>query len=176
MKSTPIGEVLGRYFADRDYDRRRSVESMFDMWDVVIGEPECEMAQPLTIEDGLLTLTAVNATVASEVSFAQATYVQRVNMYFGAEVVHSVRVRVAPAGGRQRGDGVERETVAEGSDEPTFDVSAVSLTADELAWVDEMSAHLSDAETKKRYRSLLLTRLRREKWDAEREAETAAVR
>ncbi|MAF09442.1 hypothetical protein CMK11_03235 [Candidatus Poribacteria bacterium] len=176
MKSTPIGEVLSRYFADRDYDRRRSVESMFDMWDIVIGEPECDMAQPLTIEDGLLTLTAANATVASEVSFAQATYVQRVNMYFGAEVVHSVRVRVASAGRRPKVDGVERESVAEGSVEPAFDVGAVSLTADESAWADEMSAHLSDAETRKRYRSLLLTRLRREKWDAEQEADTADVR
>ena len=66
--------------------------------------------------------------------------------------------------------------MAEGAVEPAFDVGAVSLTADELAWADEMSAHLSDAETRKRYRSLLLTRLRREKWDAEQEAETADVR
>ena len=54
-----------------------------------------------------------------------------------------------------------------------FDASQVSLTADDLVWVDEMSSHLDDVETRKRYRSLLLTRLRREKWDASREKEDA---
>lgn len=175
MKSIPIGEVLGRYFADRDYDRRRSVESMFDMWDIVVGEPECDMARPLTIDDGLLTLTAANPTLASEVSFAQARYIERVNMYFGAEVVHAVRVRMAPAGGTVNVDAPESEGVPDRSGEPAFDPSQVSLTADDLAWVDEMSSHITDAETRKRYRSLLLTRLRREKWDASRENDSAGA-
>lgn len=173
MKSIVIGEVLGRYFADRDYDRRRSVESMFDMWDIVVGEPECDMARPLTIDDGLLTLTAANPTVASEVSFAQARYIERVNMYFGAEIVHAVRVRVARAGELTKLDTGDSERVPDRSGEPVFDASQVSLTADDLVWVDEMSSHLDDVETRKRYRSLLLTRLRREKWDASREKEDA---
>jgi len=170
--TTPIGEVLGRYFADRDYDRRRSVESMFDMWDVVIGEPECGLARPLSLEDGLLTLAAANPAAASDVSFGQAKYIERVNAYFGGgAVVREVRVRVAPGQfTRSRADDMASALEPERPEQFAFDPSSVSLSAEELAWVDEMSAHLADAETRKRYRNLLLTQLRRERWDEEQEA------
>jgi hypothetical protein len=170
--TTSIGEVLGRYFADRDYDRRRSVESMFDMWDVVIGEPECDLARPVSLEDGLLTLAAANPAAASDVSFGQAKYMQRVNAYFGGgAVVREVRVRVAPGQFAQsQADDMEPSSESDGSEDFAFDPGSVSLSAEDMAWVDEMSAHLADGETRKRYRSLLLTQLRRERWDEEQKA------
>ncbi len=176
--TTPIGEVLGRYFADRNYDRRRSVESMFDMWDVVVGEPECDLARPLSLEDGLLTLAAANPAAASDVSFGQATYIERVNAYFGGgAVVREVRVRVAPGQFTQsRADDMPPASESEGREEFAFDPSSVSLSEEDMAWVDEMSAHLTDAETRKRYRSLLLTQLRRERWDEEQETGQDMVR
>jgi hypothetical protein len=171
--TTPIGEVLGRYFADKNYDRRRSVESMFDMWDVVMGAPECDLARPLSLEDGLLTLAAANSTAASDVSFGQAKYIQRVNAYFGGgAVVREVRVRVAPGQlARSPVDDTALAADAEGPEDFAFDPTSVALSAEELAWADEMAAHLEGVETRKRYRRLLLTQLRREKWDKEQESD-----
>jgi hypothetical protein len=164
MRSVRLQSVLERFFSQRGYDRRRRLEEVFHVWDEVIGEPYASFARPLSIEDGVLTLSVANSTVASEVSFSQQRYLRRVNEHFRMPVVREVRVRVYGSAERRRHDAeAERSPKTEEGD--SFDPDGVSLNADDLAWVEERASLIRDAAAREPFRRALLCYLKRRKWE-----------
>lgn len=165
MKSVPIQTILERFLAQRGYDRRRRLEAIFEVWDEVMGEPWASLARPLSIENGVLSLTVANSTVASEVSFSQQRYLARVNEHFGIPVVRDVRVRVHE--GRRRALVAAKESPKSSQAKRVFNPDAVSLDAEELAWVEENVARIEGVEAKMGFRRVLMLHLKRRKWERE---------
>ena len=162
MKSVAVGEALDRFLSAHGYDRRRSVEAVFDMWEEVVGALEAEMAQPISLEEGVLTLAVPNSTVGSEVSFSQGAYIERVNRYFGAPVVREVKIRVRKG---RRPASSRRRAAKRAAARRTFDANAVELTADEIAWIEKTAASVRSERLREKVKRALTMHMKRTKWE-----------
>ena len=167
MKSFTVGEAVRQFFSHRRYAGCRTRESVFQVWEEVLGLPEARMALPLSLDDGVLTVGAATSTVASEVSLCQEVYLERLNGYFGTGVIQELRVRVlqgTPPTPTTTRTPPEKSSIGEQRD---FDPSAVVLTAVELRWADETAAEVESPDVRAALRRVLLLRLKRAKWEAE---------
>lgn len=162
MRSFRIGKAIDQFLAERGYDRRRSLESVFGVWEEVVGTPFARMAHPLSLENGVLTVGVPNAAVASEVLFSQSQCIARVNGYLGVPAVRELRTRVTNARKREPSVFAPREE----AESETFQPDAVTLTAQELAWIDENAARVPSAAPRESLKRALTMQLKRQKWDA----------
>ena len=163
MKSVAVGDAIHELMKDRRFAERRAGESVFAAWEEALGQPECRMARPLSLEDGVLTVSASTSTVASEVSLSQESYLGRLNRYFGSVVVRELRVRVHQGSPPLRAS--QRSTQSPRED---FDPKTVSLTAGEVRWADETAAEVESPELRKALKRVLLLRLKHAKWMVDR--------
>ncbi|MDA1193063.1 MAG: DUF721 domain-containing protein [Candidatus Poribacteria bacterium] len=163
MNSVTVGSALGRFFSERGYDRRRNVETVFTLWEQIVGEDDAKLAHPLSLEKGVLTLAVSNATVGSEVLFSQERFKDRLNTYFGSEAVTEVRTRV------HRGKKREPSVFAQCEPEDAFDFNPddVTLNADELARIEQIAANVGGKKAHSSFKRALTMQMKRRKWDAQ---------
>ncbi|MBM3215411.1 DUF721 domain-containing protein [Candidatus Poribacteria bacterium] len=168
MRSVRIDAVIERLFAKRGYDRRRRIERVFDVWDEVLGEELAKLARPLSVEDGLLTVTVPDSAAASEVSFSREAILHRINDYLGVPAVDDLRTRVQERSRRPReapGQVPQSHVVPA---EDAFDPERGTLSQQEIAWIEENAARLEGVEARSGLRRVLMIQLKRAKWDEAR--------
>ena len=171
MKSVPIGEAARRLLSDDRYAAHRSQESVFAVWDEVVGQPESQMARPMSIDGGVLTVGAATSTVASEVSLSQELYLQRLQRYFGTGVIRELRVRVLQGTPPVSSSKPTRPGQSAVDDRREYDPSAIALAAAELRWAEQTAAAVESRQVRAALKRVLLLRLKHDKWVATRPGE-----
>ena len=166
MKSVLIGEAVRRLLSDDRYAEHRSQESVFAVWDEVVGQPESQMARPLSVEAGVLTVGAATSTVASEVSLSQERYLQRLNRYFGTGVIRELRVRVLQGTPPVSSSKRTKPGHSAVDERREFDPSGIALTAAELRWAEQTAAAVESRQVRAALKRVLILRLKHDKWVA----------
>ncbi len=162
MKLTSLSDIVQRLSMERELKHGRSVRDLFDRWDEIVGEPESTIARPVSLFNGTLLLSAETSPAAQEASFAQTTYLARVNQYLGQNAVRSVRIenRGKSASAPASAQPVRRPPA------PKPDLENVELTEEELAEIRRMASSIQSAKVRRAVERAAAARLKRQKWEA----------
>ena len=88
----------------RGWQQRLVAARLVARWSEVVGPAVANHCQPRRLEDdGTLTVVADSAAWATQLSYLQATLLERVAAIVGPRVVKQVRVRAGAAAGFGRG-------------------------------------------------------------------------
>jgi predicted nucleic acid-binding Zn ribbon protein len=100
----PIGEEIERVLRSRGWQQRLVTARLVARWPEVVGPVVARHCQPRRLEDdGTLAVVADSAAWATELSYLQATLLERLATIVGAGVVKKVRVRTGDPLGRGPG-------------------------------------------------------------------------
>jgi predicted nucleic acid-binding Zn ribbon protein len=99
-----IGDEIDRVLRSRGWQQRLITARLVARWPEVVGPAVAGHCRPRRLEeDGTLAVVADSAAWATQLSYLQATLLERVATIVGAGVVKRVRVRTGQAGGFGRG-------------------------------------------------------------------------
>jgi predicted nucleic acid-binding Zn ribbon protein len=105
----PIGEQLEKLVADRGWEVDVAVGSVIGRWPQIVGPDVAEHIQPVSFEDGVLTLRAVSTAWATQMTLLTSVLMGRLEQEVGAGTVTQIVVTgpSAPnwARGRRRAPG-----------------------------------------------------------------------
>jgi predicted nucleic acid-binding Zn ribbon protein len=100
----PIGDEIDRVLRSRGWQQRLITARLVARWPEVVGPAVALHCRPRRLEDdGTLAVVADSAAWATQLSYLQATLLERLATIVGAGVVTQVRVRTGHPGGLDRG-------------------------------------------------------------------------
>jgi predicted nucleic acid-binding Zn ribbon protein len=104
-----LGEQLEKLVADRGWEVDVAVGSVIGRWPQIVGPDVAEHVQPVSFEDGVLTVRAVSTAWATQMTLLTSVLLGRLAQEVGAETVTEIVVTgpSAPswARGRRRAPG-----------------------------------------------------------------------
>jgi len=94
-----LGAVFSRLAQTHGWGHDLQRGRIFGQWDLIVGQTLAEKTQPVSLEDGVLTIQAVSTAWATQLRLELRRLHVKINENVGPDVVSSIRVRgpVAPS-------------------------------------------------------------------------------
>ncbi|MGH3771007.1 MAG: DciA family protein [Pseudonocardiaceae bacterium] len=89
----PLGRLASRLVADRGWVDRVSAGVVFARWAQLVGAEVAEHAQPVSLQDGELTVRASSTAWATQLRLLQRQLIARITVGVGPGVVKALRVQ-----------------------------------------------------------------------------------
>lgn len=99
----PLGRLASRLVADRGWVDRVSSGVVFAKWAQLVGPEVAEHAQPVSLQDGELTVQAGSTAWATQLRLLQRQLIARITAGVGPGVVTRLRVQAPAAPSWHRG-------------------------------------------------------------------------
>ncbi|MGH3751086.1 MAG: DciA family protein [Pseudonocardiaceae bacterium] len=99
----PLGRLASRLVADRGWVDRVSSGVVFAKWATLVGPEVAEHAQPVSLQDGELTVQASSTAWATQLRLLQRQLIARITVGVGPGVVTRLRVQAPAAPNWHRG-------------------------------------------------------------------------
>ena len=93
----PLGDAIRKLLAERGWQQRATVGSVFGRWAEIVGPELAAHARPEGLTDGELVVAADSTAWATQLRLLASTLVRRLNAELGDGTVKRVKVR-GPAG------------------------------------------------------------------------------
>jgi predicted nucleic acid-binding Zn ribbon protein len=91
-----VGQPLDRLLRNLGAPRARTVRSVFDDWEEVVGDSVAAQARPVSLRRGRLVVAVPDAAWATQLRFLEPQLLARLAEAFGDEEVTAIDVRVRP--------------------------------------------------------------------------------
>ena len=96
----PLGDLVRRLLDQLGVADLSVWNDLQSRWDELAGEPWAGQSQPVSLQDGILTVEAHAAPAVSLLRYGQISLVQRLESALGPDIVREVRVRPPARRGR----------------------------------------------------------------------------
>lgn len=98
-----IGDQLERLVGDRGWQVDVAAGSVMGRWSEIVGPQVAEHCQPVTFEDGVLSVRADSTAWATQIRLLSSSLLGRISDAVGPDVVHELRVHGPSAPSWRRG-------------------------------------------------------------------------
>lgn len=98
-----IGDQLGRLVDDRGWQVDVAAGSVMGRWPEIVGPQVAEHCEPVTFEDGVLSVRADSTAWATQIRLLSSSLLGRIGDAVGPDVVHELRVHGPSAPSWSRG-------------------------------------------------------------------------
>lgn len=98
-----IGDQLDRLVGDRGWQVDVAAGSVMGRWSEIVGPQVAEHCEPVTFEDGVLSVRADSTAWATQIRLLSSSLLGRITDAVGPDVVHEIRVHGPSAPSWSRG-------------------------------------------------------------------------
>lgn len=98
-----IGDQLERLVGDRGWQVDVAAGSVMGRWSEIVGPQVAEHCEPVTFEDGVLSVRADSTAWATQIRLLSSSLLGRISDAVGPDVVHELRVHGPSAPSWKRG-------------------------------------------------------------------------
>src|SRR5699024_3388390 len=98
-----IGDQVERLVDNRGWQVDVAAGSVMGRWDEIVGRDVAEHCQPVTFEDGVLSVRADSTAWATQIRLLSSSLLGRIGAAVGPDVVHELRVHGPSAPSWSRG-------------------------------------------------------------------------
>jgi hypothetical protein len=146
----PLSGVVQESLAGLGLAERLREAEIWRVWTDVVGATLACRAQPLRIINGTLTVAVSSAPWMQELRFMTSMMKEKLNNRLGAEVVREI---VLKAG----------RVDAPVADAPEVIIAQHILTSQQQTFIEELSAHIEDPETRQAFIDLMRTSMEQQR-------------
>lgn len=90
----PVTDVLRSFLAEKGWAEEIAASQVLLDWPNLVGSPVGDNCRPVSLVDGVLTVSARNSAWASDLRWYRNKFLELINTRLAAEVVRDVRIRV----------------------------------------------------------------------------------
>ncbi len=143
-KPKPIRSVLDQTLKSLEIDVPVKAHSIWRAWKEIVGASVALHAQPRSIHNRILFIDVSHSTWIQQLQFLKPTLIEKINAYLGEPLIEDIRfklgkislpISVAPNGHRWEDEKLDKKT---------------------LTRIETLIQKISDEETRKEFRELLI--------------------
>jgi predicted nucleic acid-binding Zn ribbon protein len=147
-----LGNVISRFMMGQRYERRSRQGPIFDRWHEVVGDHMAKRCLPVAVKKGVLVVHVADSVWMQELQMQKMEILERIREMLGMEDVVDVRWTI-------RGEAAHwnMRTRRSGPEAPP----PRELNTEEQAWIQAVSAQVSDEGIQESVKRLLTKYLQR---------------
>jgi hypothetical protein len=143
-KPKPIRSVLDQTLRALEIDVPLKAHTIWRAWEEIVGKSLALHAQPRSIHNRILFINVSHSTWIQQLQFLKSTLIEKINAYLGEYLIEDIRFKlgkisppipVAPNGHRWEDEKLDKKT---------------------LTRIETLIQKISDEETRKEFRELLI--------------------
>jgi hypothetical protein len=143
-KPKPIRSVLDQTLRALEIDVPLKAHTIWRAWEEIVGKSLALHAQPRSIHNRILFINVSHSTWIQQLQFLKSTLIEKINAYLGESLIEDIRFKlgkisppipVAPNGHRWEDEKLDKKT---------------------LTRIETLIQKISDEETRKEFRELLI--------------------